>query len=65
MLLIDIGNNILINPEKIDAVELITTKTGKEIVVYVNGRRFTATKNVEGFLRQLNMPDLSKQFFAG
>ena len=66
MLLINIGENILVNPEKIDAVELIITKDGKkEMVVYVNGKRFTATKNIETFLRQLNQPDLSNQFYAG
>jgi len=67
MTLIDIGNNVMINPDRIDAVELITRKDGKfgEINIYVNGTRFTATKNIEDFLRKINKPDLSKQFWAG
>ena len=67
MTLIDIGNNVMVNPDKIDAVELITRKDGKfgEINRYVNGTRFTATKNIEDFLRKINKPDLSKQFWAG
>lgn len=64
MLLISIGENIMVNPEKVDAVEMITEKTGKSIVIYVNGKRFTVTKNVDYFLRQLNQPDLSKQFVS-
>ena len=67
MTLIDIGNNVMVNPDKIDAVELITRKDGQfgEIIVYVNNRRFNATKNIERFLREINRTDLSKQFFAG
>jgi len=67
MTLIDIGNNVMVNPDRIDAIELITRKDGKfgEIIIYVNGTRFSASKNIEEFLRIINKPDLAKQFFAG
>lgn len=65
MLLINISDNIMINPEKVDAVEMVVTKENtREIIIYVNGKRFTVTKNVEYFLRQINQPDLSKQFVS-
>ena len=67
MTMIDIGNNVMVNPDKIDAIEMITRKDGKfgEIVVYVNNRRFNATKNIERFLREIGKPELGKQFWAG
>ena len=65
MELITISDNTVINMDRIDAVELITTKKGKSVVIYVNGTRFIATKNIADLFGRLNEPDLSRQYFAG
>jgi len=65
MKLIEIGNNVLVNLESIDAIELVDGAKGKEFIIYVNGKRFTATNNIGKILQQIVQPDLSSQFFAG
>lgn len=63
--LIAIGNNVLINADKIDFIEIIETKKGRELTVLVSGKRFTVNKNIKEFLNSLKQNDLIQQFWAG
>lgn len=68
MKLIAIQNDILINPDKIVAIERTVNFEGLvSLRVFVEGRTYEVTTPHKDFLDTLNKSDidLSKQFFAG
>lgn len=67
MTLIDIGENILINPEYISSIEKNKVRGNDVIIIWVNGRSYTLQSSFEKFLSKLNLSVANdkKQYFAG
>ena len=63
--LIQISGNTLINPDKIDAVEVIENSTGLQLIIYMGNKTFIATKNAREVLEQIKQTDKHEQFWAG
>ena len=63
--LIQISGNTLVNPDKIDAVEVIESTEGLQLVIYMGNKTFLATKNAHEILEQLKQVDKHEQFWAG
>jgi len=65
---IDIDNNLLVNPDSIDAIEQ-KLLNGKQVLnIYVNGVKFVSRRNPSDVLKQLNIFDRfdeTNQFWAG
>ena len=67
MNLIAIQDNVLVNPEKISAIEKVMDTEGRiAINVVVDGRTYTVWRPTNEFFSALNEygVDLTKQFFA-
>jgi len=63
---IEIDKNILVNPDSIDAVELVSFQGKPRLNIHVNGKKFVATVEIGGLLQKLKqIDDDTKQFWAG
>jgi len=62
---VEISKNIIVNPERVDAIELTKFKGETVLYVYISGKRFVATIEPKQLLNKLANLDITKQFWVG
>lgn len=65
MKLIQISNNVLVNPECISYVEQRFVKKDMKIIVGIEDREFELDIPLEQFWKQLKAEEKTEQYFAG
>ena len=67
MELVAISENVMINPEKIDSLELRKLKKNEQLILTINGKAHFVKVDVGELLNKLKIIgiDASDQFFAG
>jgi len=61
-MLIQISDTVMVNPNKITAIEIVP---GRRLIIYVEGKQFNATVPYEELMPKLLAVDDTKQFYAG
>ena len=67
MELIQLSEDVLVNPHRISSVEITRSKSGTRLKVVIDGRTFNVERPVKELFAEMNKAgvNLSEQFFTG
>jgi hypothetical protein len=63
--LISLSPTVLVNPEMVSAVEMVSIGGTQTLAVYVDGRVFTTSEKIEEILAQLKSAQVPEMVWAG